>query len=89
MLREVVKMGRSGKYTEIHMNRGLNHYSDRVAIPILKPDVGGIRTNGRIDLVEVPSPKTQTPQMMMDKLTLMQSQLPENQRGKIWISEIE
>jgi len=76
MMREAVKMGRSGKYTQINMNRGLNYYSGRTDSPNLKPDVGGVRKNGRIDLVEVPSPKSQTRQNMEDKLDLMRSQLP-------------
>jgi hypothetical protein len=86
MMREVVRMGRSGEYKHIIMNRGVNNFTGRTATPNFKPDVVGIRNGGKVDMIEVRS-KWQTRNYLMTKLELIWRQLPANQQGMYRVIE--
>lgn len=56
--REAVRMARSGRYGSIHLNRTLGRISDgRIngRNGLLRPDVAGVRRDGKIDITEVAS----------------------------------
>jgi RHS repeat-associated protein len=58
--RDAVAMARSGDYAEVHVNRQLWSVSGGKVLSRLRPDVAGVRPDGKIDIVEILSPG-QTP----------------------------
>jgi hypothetical protein len=56
---QVEKMIKSGLYKEIYVNKGINLGTGLNLSPNRRPDVFGIRLDGKIDLFEIPS-KTDT-----------------------------
>lgn len=59
-------MKQSGEYNKIYVNKGLSNEIPR-AKPNRRPDIMGVRTNGLIDQVEVPS-KTDVPKALIDRM---------------------
>ena len=66
ILDEVEVMKQSGEYNKIYVNKGLNNEIPG-AKPNRRPDIMGVRTNGLIDQVEVPS-KTDIPKALIDRM---------------------
>lgn len=66
ILDEVDVMKKSGDYKKIYVNKGLSNEIPG-AKPNRRPDVMGVRHNGRIDQVEVPS-KTDDPADLIERM---------------------
>lgn len=59
-----MKMAKSGKYKRIYVNKGINNeLGAGVATPNNRPDVWGVRWDGKNDLVEVPSGTDRIPDL--------------------------
>ena len=54
--REAFSMVQSGKFASVHMNRTLNSITKGDINSKLKPDVAGVRPDGKIDITETLSP---------------------------------
>lgn len=66
ILDEVDVMKNSGDYSKIYVNKGLSNEIPG-AKPNRRPDIMGVRNNGLIDQVEVPS-KTDIPDLLIDRM---------------------
>lgn len=66
-------MKQSGEYKKIYVNKGLHNEVPDTPLNN-RPDIMGVRHNGIIDQVEVPS-KTDTYKGLMDRMKLNQSML--------------
>ena len=66
ILDEVDVMKNSGDYSKIYVNKGLSNEIPG-AKPNRRPDIIGVRNNGLIDQVEVPS-KTDIPDLLIDRM---------------------
>lgn len=66
ILDEVDAMKQSGEYSKIYVNKGLSNEIPG-AKPNRRPDIMGVRPNGLIDQVEVPS-KTDIPKALVDRM---------------------
>ena len=66
ILDEVDVMKNSGDYKKIYVNKGLSNEIPG-AKPNRRPDIMGVRNNGLIDQVEVPS-KTDVPDLLIDRM---------------------
>ena len=66
ILDEVDIMKNSGDYSKIYVNKGLSNEIPG-AKPNRRPDIMGVRNNGLIDQVEVPS-KTDIPDLLIDRM---------------------
>jgi len=66
ILDEVDIMKSSGDYSKIYVNKGLSNEIPG-AKPNRRPDIMGVRNNGLIDQVEVPS-KTDIPDLLIDRM---------------------
>jgi len=73
ILDEVEVMKQSGEYKKIYVNKGLHNEVPDTPLNN-RPDIMGVRHNGIIDQVEVPS-KTDTYKDLMDRMKLNQSML--------------
>ena len=81
--REAVTMAKSGKYERIYLNRSLRKATSGQVDSLMRPDVTGALTTGRIDMVEVVSP-SQTRRSQIDKVTHMLDLLgPQAGRGNV------
>ncbi len=76
----------SGKYKRVAMGEPLSKFSGQKHVPDIKPDVMGLRHDGKIDMAEVVSP-TQTKAQLQAKLENAMNQLPPEQRGNIFIHD--
>jgi RHS repeat-associated protein len=54
--RAAVVLARSGDYNEVHVNRWLWSVTGGKVLSRLRPDVAGVRPDGKIDIVEILSP---------------------------------
>ena len=66
ILDEVDIMKNSGDYSKVYVNKGLSNEIPG-ANPNRRPDIMGVRNNGLIDQVEVPS-KTDIPDLLIDRM---------------------
>ncbi len=66
ILDEVDVMKQSGEYKKIYVNKGLSNEIPN-AKPNRRPDIMGVRNDGIIDQVEVPS-KTDNPKALIDRM---------------------
>lgn len=66
ILEEVDIMKNSGDYSKIYVNKGLSNEIPG-AKPNRRPDIMGVRNNGLIDQVEVPS-KIDIPDLLIDRM---------------------
>lgn len=66
ILEEAEAMEHSGKYDKIYINKGISNEITG-AKPNNRPDIMGVRKNGKIDQVEVPS-KTDDPRKLIDRM---------------------
>ena len=66
ILDEVDVMKNSGDYSKIYVNKGLSNEIPG-AKPNRRPDIMGVRNDGLIDQVEVPS-KTDIPDLLIDRM---------------------
>ena len=64
--RRVITMKQSGEYSKIYVNKGLSKEIPG-ANPNRRPDIMGVKPNGLIDQVEVPS-KTDIPKALIDRM---------------------
>jgi hypothetical protein len=72
----------SGNYERVAMAEPLSKFSGVKHVPDIKADVMGLRPGGRIDLVEVLSPKQKYIDLW-NKLVKARNQLPPKMRGSI------
>ncbi|MBI1918883.1 MAG: SBBP repeat-containing protein [Planctomycetes bacterium] len=73
----------SGEYERVVMDRGINEYlGEDLCQPNVRPDVLGIRRDGKIDMLEVRS-DGQTHEYLHGLLRKAQDQMKPEQRGKI------
>jgi hypothetical protein len=63
---EANNMAKSGKYDRIYVNKGIGNEVPG-AKPNNRPDILGVRKDGKIDQVEVPS-KTDDPLKLIDRM---------------------
>ena len=66
ILDEVDIMKNSGDYSKVYVNKGLSNEIPG-ANTNRRPDIMGVRNNGLIDQVEVPS-KTDIPDLLIDRM---------------------
>ncbi|SFU30621.1 hypothetical protein, partial [Butyrivibrio sp. INlla21] len=86
ILDEVEAMKQSGEYEKIYVNKGLsNEIPD--AKPNRRPDIMGVRPDGTIDQVEVPS-KTDNPKDLIDRMKSNQEIIGKERAGTIRIRNI-
>lgn len=68
-------MAKSGKYKQIHLNRSLKTVTEGKVGSRMRPDISAVaKEGGKIDMIEVPSPK-QTVGNMRDKIKSMKKLL--------------
>ena len=68
------------------MGESFSKFSGLKQVPDIKPNVMGLRPDGRIDMVEVVSP-SQTAKQLRRKLQKAMDQLPPEKRGDIIIHD--
>ena len=68
------------------MGESLSKFSGQKQVPDIKPDVMGLRPDGRIDMAEVVSP-SQTAEQLKAKLKKDMDQLPPEKRGDIIVHD--
>ena len=85
ILEEVESMKDSGNYSKIYVNKGLSNEISG-ARPNRRPDIMGVRHDGLIDQVEVPS-KTDVPELLIDRM-IDNQRIMGNRAGKIKIKNI-
>jgi len=76
----------------IVMNRSLKTITGRTDLGSQGsklPDVGIVRRDGAVDLIEVQSPNSQTVPELMDKLKAMRLALPEQNRGTVFVYTLD
>ena len=56
----------SGEYSKLYVNKGLSNIIHK-AKPNRRPDIMGIRHDGQVDQVEVPS-KTDSPEALINRM---------------------
>jgi hypothetical protein len=72
----------TGAYTRVGVSRPLSEFSGLKITPDIRPDVMGLTTEGRIDMIEIMSP-SQSRWRLEKKLGDALEQLPSNMRGGI------
>ena len=83
MLNQADEWAGSGNYRDIYLNQGINNEFGPGSIsPNNRPDVMGVRQNGQIDMVEVPS-NTDSPTALQDRMRSAQDNITRccNSRG--------
>ena len=86
IVNEVDDMAKSGEYDKIYVNKGLSNEVPG-AKPNNRPDIMGVRKDGKIDQIEVPS-KTDNPADLVDRMKLNQKTLG-NKAGNIKVVPIK
>ena len=74
--REAIQMAKSGYYDRIFLDRSLGTATEGQVVSLWRPDVSGVLRDGRIDMIEVVSPR-QTPLSQWMKLRQMETILGE------------
>ncbi len=87
ILDEVENMKQSGDYVKIYVNKGLSNEIPG-ANPNRRPDIMGVRQDGTIDQVEVPS-KTDNPKELIDRMKANQDIIGKERAGTIRIRNID
>jgi hypothetical protein len=82
--RELIK---TGKYREVHLDRGVEQILGKKFKVNRRPDIVAIRKNGKVDLFEVRS-KTDVGRALRDRMQEVRRQLAGPQRGIYEVLEI-
>jgi len=85
--REAIKMAKSGDYVRVRLNRSYSTTTGVRTTPRRLPDVIGVRKNGRVDAIEVPSATDSFKNLTTRNFEAM-NQLPEEWQGMFRIREI-
>lgn len=85
--REAIEMAKSGIYDKVRLNRAYSTTTGVGTSPRRLPDVIGVRKDGRVDVVEVPSRSDNIVNLIQRNQDAMQ-QLPEHMRGDVRIAPI-
>jgi hypothetical protein len=85
-----LKLRDSGEYEKIYLNKGINRVLGipKFISPNRRPDIVGVRKDGKIDLFEVPS-KTDRDEDLNARMQEVLDKLPEEKRGKPLIVQID
>jgi hypothetical protein len=80
--RIAIRMAKSGKYEEVHLNRSYEAITKTKTFPRRSADVVGVRKSGRLVSVEIASVRDVPSVLRQRNLTAM-SQLPKRLQGKV------
>ena len=89
--REAIAMAKSGEYELVRLNRSYRTTSDYAIDSLRRPDVIGVRLDGRIDAVEVPSRTDYLGngiEHLFERNYEAMQELPPNMRGNVRIAPI-
>lgn len=78
--REAIEMAKSGKYNKVYLNRGYIAATGEKVSVNRRPDIIGIRKDGKVDVVEVQS-KTDKEAILRGRNNEIIAQFPQNKRG--------
>jgi hypothetical protein len=85
--REAINMAKSGEYSRIRLNRAYSTTDEVQSLSTRRPDILGVRRDGRIDAVEVPS-RTDNPAVLFDRNWEVMESLSDLRRGDVIIAPI-
>ena len=74
-------MQASGRYTRVSRRQKLSNFSGQKHVPDIEPDNIGLTTDGKIDIIEIKSPRQRIDELQ-SKLERAWNELPADMRGE-------